>query len=214
MKTSLLTLLLIAGLFQATQAQPSPIHFGVRAGGSVSFLKYEPASGANELAGLGFYGGGFLNIPLNSTWSLRPELLFVLESGKYSENFVSFDTNGRPSGIINVITKPKFTSLRVPLLVQWSSGSYQAGRVGIVAGPIFDYLLSLKENVDFAPNGYVLDYTESADRFHIGITAGIEYNITDNLTIDVRSLYNINNQSQIPWRTLRWTMSIGAGYRF
>ncbi|MFN8361120.1 MAG: porin family protein [Candidatus Kapaibacterium sp.] len=221
MKTSLLTLLLIAGLFQSTHAQTSQLHVGVRAGGSVSFLSDNFMTlDPKRTPGFGGYAGGFVTIPLSEGWSVQPEVQYVVESGKYAEEINATSDNGTPLGKVIVTTKHQVASLRVPLLVRWCSGGFKAGSVGIVAGPVGSYILSVKDYntmdrvISTFQRSYEDDWSKFIKQFQFGITAGVDYSITDNVSVDMRGMYSITSHLQEPLRVSLSSLSLGAGYRF
>ncbi len=226
MKTSLIAFLLIAGLFQLTHAQSSLLHFGTRIGGSVSFLSDNfMMLDQKRTPGFGGYAGGFVSIPLSDAWSVQPEVQYVVESGKFAQEFQVTDDTGKNLGKVMITTRHQVVSLRVPLVVRWCSGGFEAGNVGIVAGPVVGYILSVKDYdtvepitnnpvIIPMPSSYYYDRIDHAERFQFGITAGFEYSITDNLSVDMRGMYSITSHLQEPLRASLSSLSLGVGYRF
>ncbi|GAA4365138.1 hypothetical protein GCM10023185_35200 [Hymenobacter saemangeumensis] len=84
MKKTLFTLALLAGLGSAAQAQRnyygSPAFGGLKAGGSFSNLDGNSVSGYRGI--YGFHLGAVVNVALNKTFSLQPELLYSQKGGK------------------------------------------------------------------------------------------------------------------------------------
>lgn len=221
MKISLFTFLFIVGLFQSTNAQTSQLHFGARIGGSVSFLSGNfPVTDSTRTPGLGFYAAGVIALPMSSEWALQAEVQYVVEAGKFTGEFYVTDDNGTMLGKAVITSRHQVASLRVPLLVRWSSANYKAGSVGIVAGPVGGYIVSVvnynevNNTVASMPLSYEDDWTRGTERFQFGITAGAEYSITDRLTIDMRGMYSITNHLQAPSNASLSSLSVGAGYRF
>lgn len=75
-------------LVSAIQAQKESIKFGVKAG--ANFYKF---SGKDANFGsvspkfqVGIAGGGLVNIPVSSMFSVQPEVLFSMEGSKYEES--------------------------------------------------------------------------------------------------------------------------------
>jgi hypothetical protein len=65
--------------FQIQYAQSEKTDFGIKGGVNLTFYKVTDASfGENPEVGVGFYGGGFVDIPIDNTLSLQPEVLFVV----------------------------------------------------------------------------------------------------------------------------------------
>ncbi len=226
MKISLLTLLLIASFFYTTHAQTSQLHFGARIGGSVSFLTYNFMTfNPKRTPGLGGYAGGFVTIPLSEGWSVQPEVQYVVETGKYAEEMHYTDDTGKLIGKMMITSRHQVSSLRVPLVVRWCSSSFKAGNVGIVASPVVGYILSVKDYNSVEPitnnpviipmqSSYIDDRIDHAERFQLGISAGVEYLITDHFSVDIRGIYSITNHLQSPLRASLSSLSLGAGYRF
>ena len=220
MKISFLTLLLIAALFHTTHAQTSQLRFGARAGGSVSCLTGDVGLQDGKPApGLGFYAGGLMTIPMAEEWSLQPEVQFVVESGKMIEEVTLTADNGKTSKGDGIL-RHKVTALRMPILARWSNGSFKAGHVGIVAGPVCNYILSVwsdysRESVSHTSSDITeRDLTSKSQQLQFGITAGVEYYITDDFLVDIRGILSITNHLKEPYSGLLSTLTLGAGYRF
>ena len=221
MKISLLTLLLMAALFQSTHAQRSQLRFGARIGGNISFLSDNfMMLDQKRTPSFGGYVGGFVNISLSDAWSVQPEVQYVIESGKFAGEFYLMSDNGKPLDKVIVTTRHQVALLRVPMLVQWHTGSFKAGRVGVVAGPVGSYISSVinyndaDRELGSFPISYENDWDNFAKQFQFGITAGVEYYITDNLSVDIRGMYSITSHLQEPLRASLSSLSLGAGYRF
>ena len=220
MKISLFTFLFIVGLFQSTNAQTSHLRFGTRIGGSISLLTGNFfTSKAKPTPGIGIYGGGLLIISLNNEWSLQQEVQYVVEIGKSVDELRVTAENGKQA-TMQVSTRHQVAALRVPLLLRWSSGTSKAGNVGVVAGPVGSYIVSVKtyysmDSVFNTPaSTSERDLTYLSERFQLGITAGVEYYITGNLSVDIRGVYSITNHVQTSYNASLSTLSLGAGYMF
>lgn len=68
-------------LFLACQlnfCQTKPVDFGIKGGVNLTFYKVTEASfGDNPEVGVGYYGGLFVDIPIDNRLSFQPEVLFV-----------------------------------------------------------------------------------------------------------------------------------------
>jgi hypothetical protein len=64
---------------QMFYGQTDKTNFGIKGGVNLTFYKVSDASfGQNPEVGVGFYGGGFVDIPIDNTLSLQPEVIFVV----------------------------------------------------------------------------------------------------------------------------------------
>ncbi len=199
MKIALLTLLLLAAFFQTTHAQTSQLRLGVRIGGSVSFLTGDVGLQDGKPApGLGFYAGGLMTIPMAEEWSLQPEVLFVVESGKMIEEVTLTADNGKSRKGEGTL-RHNVSALRMPLLARWSNGTFKAGHLGIVAGPVCNYILSVwsdysRESFNSTSSDFSeWDLTSKAQHLQFGITAGVEYYITNDFLVDIRGIHSFTN---------------------
>jgi len=84
MKKTFFTLVLLAGLSGAAQAQrnyyESPVFAGLKAGGSISTLQGTAVRNSKDI--YGFHLGALLSIGLSRHFSVQPELLYSQKGGK------------------------------------------------------------------------------------------------------------------------------------
>lgn len=140
--------------------------FGIKGGlnlSNVSNLYFEEA---DPQAKLGLNAGAFVNIPVSSSISLQPEVLFNAKGLKY----------GSGTDELNYIS--------VPLMLQYNiiPGLYIEG------GPEVSYLLSAKDKFNGTSNyeAETIDYTDELNKIDVGVGIGIGYNITQNFGLNAR----------------------------
>lgn len=120
-----LVLVLIAGVsFAAAHAQ---IQFGVKAGANLSTLTGSDAIGAKTMAN--FNAGVFANIPIASSLSFSPEIVYSGEGAKYEDNGITGSQH--------------LNYLNIPLLVKYTHSS----GFSIATGPQVGFLMSAKAKV-------------------------------------------------------------------
>jgi hypothetical protein len=104
--------------------------FGVKAGANFANLKYkaddESESGDMKI---GFHVGGFVNVPLGSTFSFQPEVVFSGEGSKDEED--------------DIETTLKLNYINIPLLLQYNASGFYAE-----TGPQIGFNLSAKAKVE------------------------------------------------------------------
>jgi len=229
-----------AAMVQTSFSEEPTLTFGLRAGAGMSF-----AQSTNTLSkliikqdispGLSYYAGGFVNIPLNTTWSIQPEIHFITETAKRSET----DTNswmittesGQIIGTLNnytVTSNYTLTSLRVPVLLICRFGEEKNGKLNIFIGPNFGYILSGKVTDEFTDStgkpvilfsgnvlpGYTV-HIRDINRFQFGFTIGGSFPITDNIIVDARFNYNLTKSFEESRFAARISnVVIGIGYIF
>ncbi|MEY8760126.1 porin family protein [Chryseobacterium tongliaoense] len=152
MKKLFLGLAIVAGSFTFAQK------FGVKAGLNVSTI-----SGGDSKAKAGFYGGAFMNLPIASTFSIQPEILY---------NGVGAKADGNDDLKVNL------SYISVPVMFQYNA----TPKFYLEAGPQFSFLVDSKfkyQSVSVSGNDYIKGFD-----FGIGLGAG--YYFTDNIGVTAR----------------------------
>jgi hypothetical protein len=155
--------LLAACSFAAANAQ---IQFGIKAGANFSTFTGDGVDGAKTK--IGFHGGAFVGVPLFSTFSLQPELVYSDQGYKVKEDEFSGKLNAE--------------YLNIPVLFKYNNPS------GFFAqtGPQLGFLLSAKAKAD----GESTDLKDQFKSTDFSWAVGIGYLIKSvNVGIDAR--YNI-----------------------
>lgn len=162
----------------------SEFKLGVKAGYTATILKVkvEGSSATEDISG--FYFGLFGDLALSEKFALHPELLY----SSYSED-------GENTSV-----------LQVPILASFSPD----GRLSLLAGPQFDYLL------DEEDAGGILK------RFGLGLALGASYDITEKVIIDARYSFgltdrvdgNLEGFEEFNIESYFNYFTVGLGYRF
>ena len=158
-----------------TTSSSSPVRFGIKAGMNVSSLSKD---GALEDQGskIGFNAGVFANIPVASSFSIQPEVLYSQYGDKYDQ----------------VIAGNRYSRARhldyvaVPVMFQYNV----IPNLYLEAGPEFGILVSAKNKFKNETNNDVItesgDYKDDLNSFNLGIGLGAGYYFTDNIGITAR----------------------------
>ena len=113
--------------------------------------------------------GFFLQVPVNSVFSLQQEYIFSQMNGK----------------IKNSGTEYKLSYLSLPLVLKLNF----LPRFALLAGPQFDLLIHAQQLV----NGNSLNITHDTEERSIGATAGLEYYVLKNISLTARYVHGLNN---------------------
>ncbi len=136
----------------------SSVRFGLKAGLNVSTI-----SGGDSKAKAGFYGGAFANIPIASSFSVQPEVMYNGVGAK-DEQLNDFKVN--------------LSYISVPVMFQYNV----IPNFYLEAGPQFSFLVDSKfkyQSVSVKANDYI-------KTFDFGIGLGAGYYVTDNFGITAR----------------------------
>ncbi|MET3535254.1 porin family protein [Chryseobacterium limigenitum] len=146
----------------------SPITLGAK--GGINFSTTDHAGDGK----VGFYAGGFVNIPLSKHFSLQPELIYTMRGEKYTIQYSP-----------NVIAKSTNTDhlLSVPVMFQYDFNK----KFYLEAGTQFDFLVSGKTKETGTINGSPYEKTYKSEKgldVNLGIGAG--YYITPKFGVSAR----------------------------
>lgn len=151
--------------FAQQKASASPVSFGAKAGLNVSSI-----SGGDSKAKAGFYGGLFANIPVASSFSVQPEVLY---------NGLGAKADGMEDLKVNL------SYISVPVMFQYNA----LPNLYLEAGPQFSFLIDSKFKYQSA-SVKANDYIKGFD-FGIGIGAG--YYITNNFGVTARFVAGVTD---------------------
>lgn len=195
MKKLILGIALTAGSLAFAQttttsstSSASPVAFGVKAGMNVSSLTNE--SGLDDQGSkIGFNAGVFANIPVATSFSIQPEVLYSQYGDKYDQT----------------IAGTRYSSARhldyiaVPVMFQYNI----IPNLYLEAGPEFGFLVNAKNKLKNETDNNTInesgDYKDSLNKFNFGIGLGAGYYFTDNIGITARyvagatDIYKNNN---------------------
>lgn len=174
---------------EKTQKTSSPVGFGLKAGLNVSSLSNADDSKAKA----GFYGGAFVNIPVASSFSVQPEVLY---SG------VGVKEDGGNDLKLNL------DYISVPVMFQYNA----LPNLYLEAGPQFGFLINSKLKNDDAS----VDVKDGFKGFDFGIGIGAGYYFTPNIGVTARYVAGIsdiveNNQGDAVRNNV---FQVGVAYKF
>ena len=194
MKKLILGLAIISTSFAFAQkaTSNSPVRFGVKAGMNVASLSKD-ATLEDQKSKIGFNAGVFATIPLASSFSIQPEILY---NDLGAKSVYKYSTGNETNG---VKTKNSYSTnlgyVAVPVMFQYNF----VPNFYVEAGPEFGFLVGAKEKGDSEVTTYVggtattatKSYSESINKdylntFNFGIGLGAGYYFTDNIGITAR----------------------------
>lgn len=159
----------------------NPITFGVKGGMNVSSLSKD--SGLDDQKSkIGFNAGVFANIPIASSFSIQPEVLYSQYGNK--TDFTTLGTKYSASTKLDYIT--------VPVMFQYNF----IPNLYVEAGPEFGFMVSAKNKVKNESNGNSSstdNYKDNLNTFNFGIGLGAGYYFTPNFGVTARYVAGITD---------------------
>jgi hypothetical protein len=123
--------------FFVSQTKAQSLHIGVKAGVNLAEINGRSFSGGFQA---GFTAGGFVELGINSKWTLQPELLYTQTRANTSAEF-PYASDPQFYGIPNRTVSLNY--INIPVLI-----SYKILPVlSIQAGPSLGILLSTSQNI-------------------------------------------------------------------
>ncbi len=171
-------------------AQSSP-SFGIRAGLSSAKMSGEAANNLNDLLDFtnggittgnhtGFFGGGYVNIPLTSQLSVEPALYYTQKGYE-----LRGELNVKGLDFLGANAKARLTSnyIDLPVLLKGNFNGFQ-----VFAGPQISYLAKSDLRTTAGVLGFnllnkTMDATEQFNRWDAGITGGVGYQFANGLNV-------------------------------
>lgn len=159
MKKLLLGLAVVASSLTFAQT------FGVKAGLNISTI-----SGDDTKAKAGFYGGVLMNVPVASSFSVQPEILY---------NGIGAKSDG------SIDAKLNLDYISVPVMFQYNA----TPQFYLEAGPQFSFLINSKLKYQSSS----LDAKDIIKGFDFGIGLGAGYFFTKNIGVNARYIAGVTN---------------------
>lgn len=171
-----------------TSSPSSPVRFGVKAGLNISSINED---GFKAKAGI--YGGVFANIPVASSFSVQPEVLYNGMGAKAESN----------SDV-----KLNLDYISVPVMFQYNV----LPELYLEAGPQFSFAINRKIKGD----GGSLDVNDSIKGFDLGIGLGAGYYIADGFGVTARFVAGVTDIAEDnPGDAVRNSVfQVGVAYKF
>ena len=169
------------------------VKFGIRAEAS-QFITFE--TGVDIAFSPGFNAGLIVNIPLNETFAIQPEILYAMGVQQSNEIAGSFE---------------KFTtgSILTPVTLNINLGQGSTKFMVNVGGYTNYYLNSTSETTIAKVKTSMSNDLTGIDRFSYGTVLGLGMKLNKSILIEARSFYdlkNTNNKSMLA--------TLGIGYLF
>ena len=141
--------------------------FGVKGGMNVSSLSNVDGTKSK----IGPYGGFFMNLPLASTFSIQPEIIYGSKGAK---------NDGGSDGV-----SLNLDYISVPVMFQYNATS----QFYLEAGPEF----SLLGSSNTKKNGVVVYVEDTVESFDIGVGLGAGYYFSSDIGITARYVAGLSN---------------------
>lgn len=152
----------------------SQVSFGIKSGMNITTTKNLIAYPKNRI---GFYGGGFVTIPLDKKLFLQPELLYSTKGDKPYNEFSA------PNSTL------RFNYLNLPILLGYKIDHKTSLLAGPELGVLTSALLKIYKNKKFdASKNY-------PNKFDAALDIGISYNAIKSIGIEARYSYGFKTLS-------------------
>lgn len=198
MKKLILSAFVLVVFTTLTQAQG--IRLGLKAGANLNKIS---GQSFNDGFDLSYHAGAFLELDLNKTWGIQPELLWSQTSGKPSSFKSIYATNTSVSTVLDASKNINLDYLSIPVLLRVNV----TGMFSLLAGP--QYSILIKKDNTLLQNGQ-----SAFKNGDFAMVAGAQINLK---TLRIYGRYNIGlqNINDIDNKD-KWTnqqMQIGLGFR-
>ncbi len=177
----------------------SNVQFSVKAGLSSASMRGDAVKNLGSLVSqtngiistksrTGFYAGGFVDVPLGNELSVASGLSYTQKGYE-----LQGDLNIKGLGFLgaNASTQLQADYIDIPLLIKLKSGGFRA-----FAGPQVSYLNKATLRTRAGLLGINLlnnktDVTSNFNRWDMGVTAGVGYALTKNLSVEAAYDYGL-----------------------
>jgi hypothetical protein len=155
----------------SAQDAASGAKFGIKAGANFSNINYKTDGEDESLdTKVGFHVGGFVNVPLGSTFAFQPEVVFSQEGAK--QEFMGEDV------------KLNLSYINVPLLLQYRASGFIAE-----TGPQLGFLIGAKAKADDEDE----DVKDQFESFNFGWGVGVGYQLASGFGFGARYNFGLSN---------------------
>lgn len=188
----------------------NPITFGVKGGMNVSSLS-NGADLSDSKSKIGFNAGVFANIPVASSFSIQPEVIYNDLGSKVTREYTVLGNKFKNESSTNL------GYIAVPVMFQYNA----LPNLYLEAGPEFGFLVSAKDKFKSSTNGNTNTQISSRNKddfktFNFGIGIGAGYYFTQNLGVTVRytagvtDIYKTNSGDAVRNNVFQ----VGLAYKF
>ncbi|KPH14297.1 porin family protein [Chryseobacterium sp. ERMR1:04] len=194
-----------------TASSSNPVTFGVKGGMNVSSLSKNEGLDDTK-SKIGFNAGVFANIPIASSFSIQPEVIYNDLGAKSTRKYTAFGNDYKADYSTNL------GYIAVPVMFQYNA----LPNLYLEAGPEFGFLVSAKDKFKTSTNGNTdTSSTRTLNKddfqtFNFGIGIGAGYYFTDNLGITARytagvtDIFKNNNGDAVRNNVFQ----VGLAYKF
>ncbi|MCS3869842.1 opacity protein-like surface antigen [Chryseobacterium ginsenosidimutans] len=164
-----------------TTRSSSDVRFGIKGGMNVSSLSKD-GSLDDQKSKIGFNAGVFANIPIATSFSIQPEVIYTQYGSK--ADYTLLGTKYSSATHLDYVA--------VPLMFQYNF----IPNLYIEAGPEFGLMVSAKNKIKNESNGDSStsdNYKDSLNTFNLGIGLGAGYYFTDNIGITARYVAGVTD---------------------
>lgn len=191
MKKLILGMAIAAGSLTFAQQTPakssSPVAFGVKAGMNVSSMSKDSELD-DQKSKIGFNAGLFANIPIASSFSVQPEVLYSQYGSKSDWRNPINDDRYSAATHLDYIT--------VPVMLQYNL----IPNLYVEAGPEFGFMVSAKNKVKNETSGETItesgNYKDDLKTFNFGIGLGAGYYFTPNIGVTARYVAGVTDYAK------------------
>lgn len=171
--------IVLCAFSMAAQAQ---IRAGVKGGGNLSFLIFDPEVPDSDLGPIaGFHLGGFIHYSFADNLGVQAELLYSTQGGKSESSDGSFEIRDR------------LNYLMLPILFKFTSESGFTAEIG----PSFNFLLKAEETQEFSSGNQSASTTEDIDNLLTGLdlmlAIGLGYELPSGLSFNGRVGFSLSS---------------------
>ncbi|MBB6369925.1 porin family protein [Chryseobacterium shigense] len=189
---------------QQAKSSSNPVTFGVKGGMNVSSLSKDEGLD-DQKSKIGFNAGAFANIPIASSFSVQPEVLYS-QYGEKSEYRL---------GNTNYSASTKLDYITVPVMLQYNL----IPELYLEAGPEFGFMVSAKNKFKNESTGNSTtsdNYKDNLNTFNFGIGLGAGYYFTPNLGITARYVAGVTDifKDNSGDAVRNNTFQVGLAYKF
>ncbi|MCJ7936104.1 MAG: PorT family protein [Chryseobacterium sp.] len=196
--------------FAQQQTSTNPVTFGVKGGMNVSSLS-NGADLSDSKSKIGFNAGVFANIPLASSFSVQPEVIYNDLGSKVTREFTAGGNTYRNEYSRNL------GYVAVPVMFQYNA----TPEFFLEAGPEFGFLVSAKDKFKNSTNSNSSTQIATLNKddfqtFNFGIGIGAGYYFIPNLGITARytagltDIYKNNSGDAVKNNVFQ----VGLAYKF
>lgn len=152
--------------------------FGIKAGVNVATMSKKGYKETN--ARVGFNAGVFANLPLGSSFSIQPEVLYSQQGSKTKDVIAGKEFSD--------VLKLDYVS--IPVMFQYKI----VPQFYLEAGPEFNFLASAKNETKLGGHTGELELdSKYFNKFNFGLGLGAGFDITSNLGVNARYVFGLTD---------------------